>query len=63
MENTNEMVQLKEENEKLKLENLKLVNELHRLININRVTYERMTQVLNGLIINLLSFLSFFLIK
>lgn len=45
MENSTEITTLKEDNERLKAENNKLVGELQRLININRVTYDRLTMV------------------
>ena len=47
MENSTEIITLKEDNERLKAENNKLVAELQRLININRVTYDRLTMVSN----------------
>ena len=45
MENSTEISALKEDNERLKAENNKLVGELQRLININRMTYDRLTTV------------------
>ncbi len=42
-----ELNKLKEDNGRLKSENLKLINELQRLININRITYERMINIEN----------------
>jgi hypothetical protein len=35
---------LRDENEKLKAENLKLAGELQRLIHINNITYQKMTK-------------------
>lgn len=39
------MITLKENSERLKAENNKLVAELQRLFNTNRVTYDRLTTV------------------
>lgn len=43
--NNTDFNQIKEECEKLKLENLKMVNELTRLLNVNNRNYERIQQL------------------
>lgn len=43
--NSTEIIQVKEENEKLKSENSKLFGELQRMIKVHRITYEKMLQV------------------
>ena len=47
VDKSGEVNSLREENEKLKVENTKLLIELNRLINTNRLTYERMLQLEN----------------
>jgi hypothetical protein len=43
--NNSDFNQIKDECEKLKLENLKMVSELTRLINVNHRNYERIQQL------------------
>ena len=44
-DNSAELNQYKEENERLKNENIKILSELQRMIQSNRITYERMMQL------------------